>query len=180
MLEEGEERKFLSRTGQEFSRFLTMLLNLKNGSKMLISTENKFSKLPGEVFKTAADSFYATQFNFTMRRGTIVSTVNISLNASFSHSSNSSQTLTKMSSSRNGKRTSDCSFLQKPFLLEMLFMVLVMIVFQVSDVFVSKTSTHSVVRLDQGGGVSIKLWGSKSSISPAIGSSIEAKCLKVA
>lgn len=104
----------------------------------------------------------------------------ISLNASFSHSSNSSQTLTKMSSSRNGKRTSDCSFLQKPFLLEMLFMVLVMIVFQVSDVFVSKTSTHRVVRLDQGGGVSIKLWGSKSSISPAIGSSIEAKCLKVA
>uniref|UniRef100_A0A8W8MMT0 Uncharacterized protein n=1 Tax=Magallana gigas TaxID=29159 RepID=A0A8W8MMT0_MAGGI len=55
-----------------------------------------------------------------------------------------------------------------------------MIVIQVSDVFVSKTSTHRVVRLDQGGGVSIKMWGSKSSISPGIGSSIEAKCLKVA
>uniref|UniRef100_K1RWW2 Uncharacterized protein n=1 Tax=Magallana gigas TaxID=29159 RepID=K1RWW2_MAGGI len=66
----GEE--FLFRTGQEFSRFLTTLLNLKNGSKMTLSTENKFSKLPGEVLKTAADSFYATQFNFTMRRGTIL------------------------------------------------------------------------------------------------------------
>ena len=59
-------------------------------------------------------------------------------------------------------------------------MVLVMIVFQVSDVFVSKTFSHRVVRLDQGDGVSIKLWGCKSSISPGIGSSIEAKCLKVA
>ncbi|XP_065934399.1 uncharacterized protein [Magallana gigas] len=72
VLEEGEERKFLFRTGLEFSRFLTTLLNLKNGSTMIISTENKFSKLPGEVLKTAADSFYAIQFNFTMRRGTIL------------------------------------------------------------------------------------------------------------
>ena len=83
MLEEGEERKFLFRTGLEFSRFLTTLLNLKNGSKMIISTENKFSKLPGEVLKTAADSFYATQFNFTMRRGTIVSTINYKLSSNF-------------------------------------------------------------------------------------------------
>uniref|UniRef100_A0A8W8MH57 Uncharacterized protein n=1 Tax=Magallana gigas TaxID=29159 RepID=A0A8W8MH57_MAGGI len=86
VLEEGEERKFLSRTGQEFSRFLTTLLNLKNlktGSKMIISTKKKFSKLPGEVLKTAEDSFYATQFNFTMRRGTIVSTINYKLSSNF-------------------------------------------------------------------------------------------------
>lgn len=59
-------------------------------------------------------------------------------------------------------------------------MVLVMIVFEVSDVFMSKTSTNRVVRLDQGGCVAIKLWGTTSSLSPAVGSSIEAKCLKVA
>uniref|UniRef100_A0A8W8MLX4 Replication protein A OB domain-containing protein n=1 Tax=Magallana gigas TaxID=29159 RepID=A0A8W8MLX4_MAGGI len=44
----------------------------------------------------------------------------------------------------------------------------------VFDVFKSKTSTHRVIRLDQGGGVPIKLWGSKSSLFPAVGSSIEA------
>lgn len=59
-------------------------------------------------------------------------------------------------------------------------MVLVMIVFQVSDVFKSKTSMHRVVRLDQGGGVAIKLWGSKSSLSSAVRSSVEATCLQVA
>uniref|UniRef100_A0A8W8MTY1 Uncharacterized protein n=1 Tax=Magallana gigas TaxID=29159 RepID=A0A8W8MTY1_MAGGI len=54
-----------------------------------------------------------------------------------------------------------------------------MIVFQVSDVFKSKTSSHRVVRLDQGGGVAIKLWGSKSFLYPAVRSSIEATCLQV-
>uniref|UniRef100_K1PUT0 Uncharacterized protein n=1 Tax=Magallana gigas TaxID=29159 RepID=K1PUT0_MAGGI len=39
---------------------------------MILSTKKKFSKLPGEVLKTGANSFYATQFNFTMRRGTIL------------------------------------------------------------------------------------------------------------
>uniref|UniRef100_A0A8W8N4X7 Uncharacterized protein n=1 Tax=Magallana gigas TaxID=29159 RepID=A0A8W8N4X7_MAGGI len=53
-----------------------------------------------------------------------------------------------------------------------------MIVFQVSDVFKSKTSSHRVVRLDQGGGVAIKLWGSKSFLYPAVRSSIEATCLQ--
>uniref|UniRef100_A0A8W8MLI0 Uncharacterized protein n=1 Tax=Magallana gigas TaxID=29159 RepID=A0A8W8MLI0_MAGGI len=43
---------------------------------------------------------------------------------------------------------------------------------EVSDVFMSKTSTNRVVRLDQGGCVAIKLWETKSSLSPAVGSTL--------
>lgn len=53
---------------KEFSRFLTTVLNLRNWRKKVISRENKFTKFSGEIFKTATDSFLASQFNFSMRR----------------------------------------------------------------------------------------------------------------
>lgn len=66
---EGREGKEVSvENWKEFSRFLTTVLNLRNWRKKVISRENKFTKFSGEIFKTATDSFLASQFNFSMRR----------------------------------------------------------------------------------------------------------------